>query len=95
MNSINYRNKNDFNNSLIEKRKKEASKNSEEGEEGEHKQKDEEKEELENLLQVLFPNYQQHYWNDRSTWNPIQNPTSRTINESEDISLHSIDLQQC
>ena len=29
-------------------------------------------EELKDILQDLFPNYQQHYWNDRSTWNPIK-----------------------
>jgi len=58
---------------LIDNHRKERSKTSEEVYEFEHSnKKDEEKEELENLLQVLFPNYQQHYWNDRSTWNPIQ-----------------------
>jgi hypothetical protein len=47
VNSINYRNKNDFNTSLIEKRKKEVFKNSEEVDDFEHlNKKDEEKEEL-------------------------------------------------
>lgn len=54
-------------------------------------EKDDEKDDIRNMLQYMFPNYQQHYWNDRSTWNPLEQKSS--INDTFDLSFHSLDLQ--
>eukprot|EP00347_Sterkiella_histriomuscorum_P010746 403375080 len=100
VNSINYRNKNDFNSSLgqfvdhqakVQQSFKECSdsSNSSSGD------KDEEKEDIKNILEDLFPNYQQDYWNERSTWNPIINKqNNKTLNDTFDVSFHSADLKQ-
>lgn len=104
LNSINYRDKNDFNSSLAfaqqqqpqapQKQQLQHSDSNDSSASGGAKKKNDdkdcEKEDLQIILQELFPGYQQHYWNDRSTWNPI-NKTGRT-NDTFDASFHSIDL---
>lgn len=88
LNSIVYRDKVDFNNSLDHYMKEKVKKkSSDEDKDFSSAESEEEKEDLKNLLQLLFPNYHEHYYKDRSTWNPL----IHHHNDTFDLSIHSFD----
>ncbi|CDW82575.1 UNKNOWN [Stylonychia lemnae] len=98
-------NKNDFNSSLahIETHPKDLKdQNNQLSQEfapsgtGDNNDEDEDRQDIQNILSDLFPSYQQHFWNERSTSNQLhfKHQNNKTLNDSFDVSFHSIDLKQ-